>query len=404
MTRRLLSGLRGAHALDRAAHEAAYGRLDGAVSGAPLIEEVTRSGLRGRGGAGFPTGRKLAAVAGGGRRPVVVVNAAEGEPASAKDMLLIDRLPHLVLDGAVLCAGAAGAREVHVCVAEADVPALERALAERRDRVELRLRRVPQRYVAGEESALVHSLNGGPAAPTFTPPRVFSRGVAGRPTLVQNAETLAHVALIARRGADWFRELGTPQDPGTALLTVSGGVTAAGVWEIALGNSLADLLDAARPTGRIRAALVGGYFGAWIDARDAAHTPLAHDALREHGLALGCGAVIVLDDRACGLCETAAVLDYLARESAGQCGPCVHGLRAIADLLGALCAGAAPRGAVAQLRRWAGDVEGRGACHHPDGAVRLLRSALDVFATEVSEHAWGGCPTGARAGLMAVPA
>jgi NADH:ubiquinone oxidoreductase subunit F (NADH-binding) len=377
MTRRVLAGL-GPGALDRAAHGAVYGSPQ--IAGAALIDAVTRSGLRGRGGAGFPTGRKLAAVASARRRPVVVVNACEGEPRSAKDALLLQRLPHLVLDGAVLAADAVHARETLLCTAGDPPPALTAALRERRDRVAIKLHAVPRSYVAGEESALVHRLNGGPAKPTLSPPRVYQKGVNSRPTLVQNAETLAHVALIARYGPAWFRERGTPDDPGTALITLAGGVR-----EIELGTPLAAVVPATR------AVLVGGYFGAWVDGRDAAYTPLAHHALRERDLSLGCGVVAALPDDACGLCETARILDYLAHESSGQCGPCVHGLRAVAALFADLTRGTAPRDAVPRLRRWAGDIEGRGACHHPDGAVRLLRSALDVFATEAAEHAWGGC-------------
>src|SRR5438874_216176 len=135
----------------------------------------------------------------------------------------------------------------------------------------------------------------------------------------------------------------------------------------------------AAPTAPPRAVLLGGYFGAWEEDPS---TELAHEGLRSRGAALGCGVLVVLPQGACGVCETAVALDYLARESAGQCGPCTFGLRAIADASTALAGGAAPPGTLDRLRRWAGGVEGRGACHHPDGAVRLLRSTLDVFAGE----------------------
>ncbi len=352
-----------------------------------LIDAVASSGLRGRGGAGFPTARKLAAVA-EGRRPVVVVNGAEGEPASEKDALLLDQQPHLVLDGAVLSAIAVGARRVVVGVPAARAAAVAAAIGDRRDGVELELHTVPDDYVAGEESALVHSIDGGRATPTFAS-RVYRRGVGGRPTLVQNAETLAHVALIARHGPDWFRERGTAEDPGTALLTVSGAVARPGVTEIALGTPLASVLSAAHPAGAPRAVLIGGYYGAWVDARDAAVLALGHEALRARGLSLGCGVVAVLGEDACGVCETARVLRYLAGESSGQCGPCRFGLSALAELFAEISAGR--RDAFPRLRRWADEIEGRGACHHPDGAVRLLRSALDVFAPELAEHAHGGC-------------
>ncbi|MEO9174978.1 MAG: proton-conducting membrane transporter, partial [Gaiellales bacterium] len=181
--------------------------------GARLIDELEASGLAGRGGAGFPTHRKLRAVLGARRTPIVVANGMEGEPASAKDRFLLSVAPHLVLDGAVLAAAAVGAETVHVCVPRgprSTRPALERAIEERRllgrDGPRIHLWSLPPRYVAGEETAVVSLLNGADARPTMTPPRPFERGVDGRPTLLQNVETLAHLALIARFGAAWFRE------------------------------------------------------------------------------------------------------------------------------------------------------------------------------------------------------
>jgi NADH:ubiquinone oxidoreductase subunit F (NADH-binding) len=400
---RLLAGWRSGPPLGLAEHTDAYGRLPRAAAGPGLIESVTRAGLRGRGGAGFPCGLKLAAVAKTGRRPTVVVNGCESEPASGKDRLLLEQLPHLVLDGAALAAAAVGAREVMVCVSAVDelaTDAVSNAIAERPDRRGFLLTAVPERYVSSEESALVRHLDGGPALPAYVPPRPFERGV-----LIQNAETLAHVALIARHGADWFRAVGTPEDPGTTLLTLSGAVRDPGVYEVPLGTPLGAVLAVGARGDSPRAVLLGGYFGSWVAPREAAALPLAHHGLRARGAALGCGVVVVLPQDACGVCETAAALDYLARQSAGQCGPCTFGLRAIADGVTALADGAAPPGTLERLRRWAGDVEGRGACHHPDGAVRLLRSTLDVFAGDAAQHARGTrCDARRRRGLLSVPA
>lgn len=406
---RLLAGWRAGGALSLADHLAAYGEL-GPVARDPeaILALAEVAGIRGRGGAGFPLGRKLRAVAEGRGPKVVVANGAEGEPSSAKDRLLLESLPHLVLDGVELAATATRADEAFVCVSSTLTDALSAvgaALGERRGAVPIELVAVPDRYVAGEESALVHSLNGGPPAPTAVPPRPFERGVRRRPTLVSNVETLAHLALAARYGETWFRSTGTPADAGTTLLTVSGAVERPGVYEIALGGTLHRLVELAGPTAAPRAFLLGGLFGSWVAPGDAVAVPLAHGALHGLGASLGCGVVVALPEGACGVCETAGAIEYLARESAGQCGPCTFGLRAIADALGQLAVGRAPSGTLARLERWADDVEGRGACHHPDGAVRLLRSALDVFADEAAEHARGRrCASGGRPRHLHLPA
>jgi NADH:ubiquinone oxidoreductase subunit F (NADH-binding) len=377
--------------------------------GSDLIETVERTGLRGRGGAGFPVARKMLTVANArGGRPVVVVNASEGEPASRKDKLLLAGVPHLVLDGAALAAEAVGSDEVVVVVDRwanhaitALVHAIEEREASRLDPVSFRLAYVPGRFVAGEETAVVNFVNGGDAKPTFVPPRPFQKGVYGRPTLIQNAETLAHVALIARFGADWYRSVGAPEEPGTALVTVSGAVSRPCVVEIAIGTPIRDIVVAAGGvTETLGAMLVGGYYGCWVDALDAWDAPMSRAGLAPFGASPGCGVVYALPESACGLVASAHIARYLAEESAGQCGPCVHGLHAIATGVAELARGAHDRDTVARLQRWCGQVDGRGACRYPDGVVRFVRSALDVFADEIEEHSrHGRCLARAQAPL-----
>jgi NADH:ubiquinone oxidoreductase subunit F (NADH-binding) len=380
-----------------AGHQARYGALPDVgkrASRAAFLDEVERSALRGRGGAGFPTDRKLRAVA-AGRNPVVVANGAEGEPASRKDRVLLATNPHLVLDGAAVAARAVGASEVHVGVDRGDAAGLEavqRAIAEREAEGErspsFRVVVVPSRYVAGEESALVHLVNGGEAKPTFVPPRPYEKGVRGRPTLVQNVETLANLALIARYGADWYRSVGTPDEPGSVLVTVSGGVAAPGVYEAALGTPLRRLLEVAGGTPEpLSAVLLGGYFGGWLPATSIDDVALTHASLRAAGASLGSGIVLALPGRCCGVLESARIIRYLADESAGQCGPCVHGLAAVAGAYEALAGGRAVKSTQSDLVRWLGDIEHRGACHLPDAAVGFLRSALRVFDSELELHA-----------------
>jgi NADH:ubiquinone oxidoreductase subunit F (NADH-binding) len=373
-----------------------------AVFGSELIDVVQHSGLRGRGGADFPTARKLRAVAGGRRRPTVVVNGSETEPASAKDRLLMMRLPHLVLDGAVLAARAVGAPEAIVKVGNGtpDVArALDGAIAVRDDGVELGIVTGPEGYVTGEETAVLHYLGRGISKPTFIPPRPYERGLHGRPTLIQNPETLSQLALIARYGAQWFRELGSSADPGSALVTISGAVMTPGVYELAFGTPMTDLLAAAGgPSEPLQALLVGGYFGTWVESGRALKLRLSRAELRSVGCALGSGVLIALGKSACGLHESASVINYLAGQSAGQCGPCVHGLAAVAESVAALADGIAHPRELERLRRWTTEIRGRGACHHPDGAVRFVESALTVFRGEIEAHRGSRC-TAEPAGL-----
>jgi NADH:ubiquinone oxidoreductase subunit F (NADH-binding) len=368
-----------------ARHLARHGGLQYTVT-----TEIERAGLTGRGGAAFPTARKLAAVAAAPGRPVVVVNGTEGEPASAKDKVLLATEPHLVLDGAVVAAHLAGAHEVIIAAHRAVAGTIEDAIGERQDAVDIRVIEAAGGFVAGEASAVVNWLAGNAPVPTQVPPRLAQHGLHGRPTLVQNAETLAHVALIARYGARWFRELGTVAEPGSMLITVIGAVRDPGVREIEIGIPVADVLAAAGgPDRPLRALLIGGYFGTWVPWPQAAHLPFSAAGLAGLGAAPAAGLVAALPAGACGLAESARVARYLADESAGQCGPCLFGLDAIARELGRAAAGKSA--SVPLLRRWLGQVDGRGACRHPDGAVRLIRSALDVFGPELDLHARGWC-------------
>jgi len=361
-----------------------------------LIDAVERAGLTGHGGAGFPTARKMRAVA-GRRRPVMVVNAAEGEPASRKDALLMRTRPHLVLDGAVLAADAVGAREVIVAL-HTGPSSVQAALSERQaagiDTVAIKAVHVPREYVASEESALVRFLSGAPALPTFTPPRPYERGVNGRSTLVQNAETLAHLALIARHGDQWFRSVGTPTAPGSLLVTVAGAVQRPGVYELAFGAPLRAAFDAAGGLSEpVQAVLVGGYFGAWLPAETALRVRLTPADLIAAGAALGAGVLLALPASACGLAESQRVTSWLASQSAGQCGPCTLGLPAIADDLALLSRSGNTANVRNRLERRLRLVEGRGACHHPDGTARFVASALRTFAADLARHRRGNpCP------------
>ena len=393
----LLAGTRprllypGAGPASLAEHTARYGPLPRGLrrpQREALIAEVGRAGLTGRGGAGFPTARKLAAVA-AGHAPVVVANGTEGEPASAKDRVLMASSPHLVLDGAVLAAELTRAREA-VIVAHRDVrEIMDEAAAERAraglDRVRLVVGTAADGFVAGQASAVVRWIQRGVPAPTATPPRLAQRGLHGAPTLVQNVETLAHLALIARYGTAWFRSAGTPAEPGTMLVTVAGAVRQPGVLETGIGVPVGQVLEQAGGTSApLRALLIGGYFGTWVDAAAALGRPFSSAGLADLDASPGAGLIAALPAGACGLRETARLARYLAGQSAGQCGPCRFGLPAIAGEVERLAAGQDADAGL--LRRWLGQVDGRGGCAHPDGAVRMIRSALRTFGTELGGH------------------
>lgn len=360
-----------------------------------LIDELESAGLRGRGGAGFPTAVKMQSVIKGRGRPVVVGNGTEGEPASYKDKLLLTSQPHLVLDGALLAAAAVGSDTVVIGIertAPAALASVSRALTERMSSeppgIRVEIAETPAGYVSGEETALVHFLNSGQALPTMTPPRPFERGVDRRPTLINNVETLAHIAQIARNGAGWFRAAGTRDDPGTMLVTLSGSVARPGVTEVPLGTPLSAIIERADPTARPMAALVGGYFGAWVHAAQF-DVPFSRAGLNSVGASPGAGIIVVLPEGACGLSETVRIMRWYANETAGQCGPCVFGLPALAAEAEALCHGPVPPQGLNRLQRWASEIEGRGACKHPDGSVRILRSALKIFASDIDRHLHG---------------
>jgi NADH:ubiquinone oxidoreductase subunit F (NADH-binding) len=365
-----------------------------------LGQRLDAAGLLGRGGAGFPTGRKVLAVAAavaGTRLPAVVVaNCCEGDPTSYKDQVLISRSPHLVIDGAVAAANSVGADRIVLAAHEnsATQRILAAAVAQRPGPAQvIDVVGLPHRYIASEATALVRFLNSGDARPAGKLLPIWGRGVGGRPTLVDNAETLAQLALIARFGPDWFAALGTAAEPGTTLVSIGGAVRRPGVVEVPHGAPLHDVLACAgaAPTGW---ALVGGLAGRWVDLSGMALIGYSTAQLAAAGATRGVGSMIVLPPGGCVLSETARILHYQANAGARQCGPCMFGLPAIAADMTAL--GAGDRSALDRLRRRLPVINGRGACSHPDGAVALAASALSALTTQQPGHlrqhlTAGGC-------------
>ncbi|HET9655692.1 MAG TPA: NADH-ubiquinone oxidoreductase-F iron-sulfur binding region domain-containing protein [Kineosporiaceae bacterium] len=410
--------LSGPEAHSLADHRRRFGPRPSAAGTAAdtLLDTLDRIRLAGRGGAHFPAAVKWRAALSAGGGGTVVANAAEGEPASAKDAALLQHRTHLVLDGLACAAEAIGADRAVVWLhagAHSTHRALTRALAERRSAglrdPHVELVTGPDAYLSGESSAIIRALSGGPTLPTFRRVPAARSGIGGRPALVHNVETLARVALAARTGADDHRDstLVTVVSDGRRTVleldpatTVAQALAVAAVPAGAAGRTVgaglppeqrhAPLRAVHDPVsgtaGEPQAILLGGYGGGWLPWDQAADLRLEHRALREAGTGLGAGILAVLPAGVCGLQQTALIADYLAGSGARQCGPCLFGLRDVADLMLDLAAGRAGRSDVRRLERFAGEIEGRGGCHHPDGVVRLVRTALDTFADHVDEH------------------
>ena len=277
----------------------------------------------------------------------MVVNAMEGEPASDKDQLLLTRASHLVLDGAQYLAALCGSDRIVVCIPigrDAVASSVRHAMSERARhryaRVREEIARPPDRFIAGEESALANWLDSGLSLPVFRPDKGTPLRVGRRPALVHNTETLAHIALIARHGSGPFRDRGTTEEPGTCLVTIGGAVAHPGVVEVDRGTPLWDIAPLSQPVESVQALLVGGYGGTWLGPEHFG-TPYDSFSLRTIGAAVGVGVIVVLGETSCGVAESARVARYLADQSAGQCGPCVFGLPAMAEDLARLARGQA---------------------------------------------------------------
>ncbi len=366
-----------------------------------LLNEVESGGLVGRGGAAFPLAVKLRAVRDNGHLmgetggPVVVANGEEGEPASIKDRWLLRNRPHLVLDGLRLAATIVAADRAYVYVSDPEsAHSVETALGELDPDtlgLTIAMLTVPAGYVAGEETAAVRAINGGPAKPTDKPPRPFEAGVDERPTLVSNVETLANLPYLQRHGSAAFRAQGTPLSPGTFLATITGAGRPPVLYELPHGFSFTELLALhGVPAGQVRGALMGGYFAGLLN-RSVLETTLDHETMRRVGSGLGCGAISVITED-CPVAVAASVLAYFDRENAGQCGSCFNGTAAMAAAAGALRDGTATTDDVERLRRWSVVLRGRGACATLDAATNVAASLLHQFPDEVGVHLDGACP------------
>ena len=381
-----------------------------------VTEEVTRSGLRGRGGAGFPTGTKWSFVPMGEDAPrhkVLIANADEMEPGTFKDRLLLEGDPHQLLEGMMLAAYAIQADTATIFLRwEYRVAArrLERAIAEAREggylgrdvlgsgwSLELHLHVSAGRYMCGEETGLLNALEGKRATPRAKPPYPQISGLWGRPTIVQNVETLCNVPHILARGAGWYRGLSTSEDAGTKLYGVSGKVRRPGLWELPIGATGREIVEE-RAGGMCDGLALKGFLpgGASTDFLTAEQldVPLDFGSCERAGSRLGTGTLIVLDDGTCPVGMVHNLERFFAQESCGWCTPCREGLPWVARILGAIERGEGREGDLDLLESHCGYLgPGNTFCALAPGAVEPLQSALKHFREDFERHIESGrCP------------
>jgi len=390
------------------------------------IDELGEAGLRGRGGAGFPTATKWRSILeGGGRQRYVVCNAAEGEPGTFKDRALIRANPYQILEGLIIAARTVGSAEAYIALKASFTIERERLTAAIADMeragwlegITVTLVSGPEEYLFGEEKALLEVIEGRDPLPRWLPPYLHGlfatapqlgwdaqdqepgtvREVSANPTLVNNAETLSHVAWILANGAHDFRKVGTSESPGTIVCTVVGDVQRPGVHELPMGTPLAELLERCGGPSAARelVAVVPGVASAVI-VPEAFDTPLTYEDMAAVGSGLGAAGFTAYDDTAC-MVEVAYVLSrFLSVESCGQCVPCKLGTGQITESLGRLRVGSGTDTDIKLIGERLRIVTDASRCYLPTQAQNVVSSVLRLFADEFSVHLEGRCSVGER--------
>jgi NADH-quinone oxidoreductase subunit F len=395
-------------ALEDGAYETVRKVLDG-VSAEDAVETVKASGLRGRGGAGFPTGMKWSFVPKDVFPKYIVVNHDEGEPCTFKDRELAEADPHQLIEGIVLAAWANQASKAFIyCRGEFALGSrrLERAVNDAYDRgflgrgifgsefeLDIVLHRGAGAYICGEESALLDSLEGFRGQPRLRPPFPAVKGLYGQPTVVNNTETLSALPHIFANGPDWFRQWGTEKSPGTKILSVSGHVNQPANYEVPLGTSLADVLSLAggmRDGRDVKAIIPGGASAPLLISTDVA---VDFDSLKEAGTMLGSGSIIFMDDTTCMVRNALVTLDFFEHESCGKCTPCREGTWWAVKVLERIEHGEGRQEDMDLLLDIANGIDGRSFCPLGDAASWALRSNVSLFREEFERHVTErGCP------------
>lgn len=373
------------------------------------VELVKASGLRGRGGAGFPTGTKWSFVPKGVAPKYVVVNHDEGEPGTFKDRELAEMDPHQLIEGIIIAAWANQAEKAFIyCRGEFALGSrrIDRALAEAYEQgflgrgifgsgydLDIVLHRGAGAYICGEESALLDSLEGFRGQPRLRPPFPAIKGLYGQPTVINNTETLATLPHIVNNGADWFKQWGTEKSPGTKMMSVSGHVNRPGNYEVALGTSLADVLELAggMTNGREPKAIIPG--GASAPLLVSTDVAMDFEALKEAGTMLGSGAVVFMDESTCMVRNALVTTEFFEHESCGKCTPCREGTWWAVKVLERIEHGQGRQEDMDLLLDIANGIDGRSFCPLGDAAAWALRSNVQLFREEFEEHVRrGSCP------------
>ena len=398
-------------------YEALRAAVTGAISPDEVIKTVTDSGLRGRGGAGYSTGGKWRHVPKGPDAPkpaYVACNADEMEPGSIKDRVIMERDPHLLLEGIALCAYAIEASVAYVFIrgeyhlparhmqAAIDEATAAGVLGERVLGSDMALKVYVHlsggRYLCGEAAAMLNAIEGRRAIPRARPPHMAAAGLWARPTIVNNVETLAAVPPIVRFGADWYRQIGLTA-PGTKLYSVAGRVNTPGTWELPMGTSMREVIEryagGMRDGYALRAVIPGGASTSFVLARDL-DVAMDFDSMLPIGSRLGTGTMVVMDDSVCPVALLLNMQEFFAQESCGWCTPCWGGLQWVRDLLHAIEHGEGQPGDIEKLEELAWLInDPHTFCDHAPGASQPLSSGLTYFRDEFEAHIeTGRCPYG----------
>jgi len=389
-----------------------YQALPKALAASPedLIDLVKRSKLRGRGGAGFPSGLKWGFMPKEDVTKFLAVNTDEGEPGTFKDRKLIEEDPHQVIEGAIIASYAVGARHVFVYIRGEFFLGVKRWNKAINDAyahgylgedilgsgysLDMTVHRGAGAYICGEETAMLNSLEGKRGEPRLKPPYPAQAGYHQAPTLVHNVETLANIPHIVLHGAEWYRSIGTEHSTGPKVFCVSGHVYRRGVYELPLGTPLSTIIyDYAGgvPGGKkLKAVIPGGASTPFVTAGDV-DVPMDFESLDAIGSALGTGAIVVMDEDTCMVDVALRAARFFAHESCGKCTPCRVGGRRIVDLLEGITEGRGQAGDMDKLYSLCDGIAGKTFCPMGDAMVAPVQSSLDLFVVEYERHLDGGC-------------